>query len=163
MLSLRPIEAGDQEFLCQLYASTRQEELEVVPWSLEEKSVFLRSQFLAQHTYYMEQFTGAQFDLILNNGHPIGRMYVDRRLDEIRLIDIAILPEVRGQGIGGGLLRALLEEAKGLLLPVRIHVESFNPALRLYQRLGFEKVEDQGVYYLMEWAPAKAAGIAGRR
>ena len=101
MLGFRPIRTEDQDFLRRLYASTRQEELAAVPWSEEEKAAFLQMQFRAQHTYYKQQFPEAQFDIILQDHHPIGRLYVDRRPEEIRLIDIAFLPEYRGQGIGG--------------------------------------------------------------
>ena len=92
---------------------------------------------------------------------PIGRLYVDRRTEEIRIIDIALLPEYRGKGVGSKLIRALLDEAEQERMPVRIHVERFNPALRLYRRLGFKVVEDEGVYYLMEWARANASDTSG--
>lgn len=152
-ISFRPIRNGDHDFLARLYASTREEELSVTPWSEEEKAAFLRQQFEAQHTFYMEQFTEAEFSVVLLDGEPAGRVYIDRREDEIRLIDIALLPEHRGQGIGGRLMADLLDEGRETGLPVRIHVERFNPALRLYRRLGFEHVEDQGPYFLMEWRP----------
>ena len=84
---------------------------------------------------------------------PIGRLYIDRSEDEIRLIDIALLPEHRGKGIGGSLMRQTLDEARLAGKPVRIHVEHNNPARRLYDRLGFRPVEDQGVYDLLEWRP----------
>ena len=92
------------------------------------------------------------FQIILQKGEPVGRLYVDRRKDEIRLIDIALLPELHGQGIGSWLLQDLMDEAKKVGKPIRIHVERFNPALRLYERLGFTHIADQGVYYLMEWS-----------
>ena len=143
----------DREFLARLYASTREEELAVTPWTEEQKAAFLRQQFEAQHAFYTERFTDAEFSVVLLDGEPAGRLYVDRREDEIRLIDIALLPEHRGHGIGGELMRDLLKEGEEKGLPVRIHVERFNPALRLYERLGFRHVEEQGPYYLMEWRP----------
>ena len=73
--------------------------------------------------------------------------------DEIRIIDIALLSQQRNKGVGSGLLRDILTEAGEKNIPVRIHVEKFNPALNLYQRLGFKEVEDSGVYLLMEWIP----------
>lgn len=90
---------------------------------------------------------------MLSHDRPIGRLYVDRRADEIRVVDIALLPEHRRQGIGSALLENILAEAAAAHKPVRIHVEKFNPALRLYQRLGFHQVRDTGVYFLMEWLP----------
>ncbi len=156
-LSLRPIADADREFLFRLYASTRQDELAVVPWSAEEKERFLRFQFEAQHVYYQEQFADARFDLVLLDGRPAGRLYVHRRPDEIRLIDIALMPEHRRRGLGGRLMRSVLEEADAAGLPVQIHVESNNPALRLYHRLGFVEVEHQQPYLLMRREPAAPA------
>ena len=156
-ITLRPISAEDMEFLYQVYAGTRQEELSVLDWSDEEKAQFLRMQFDAQHKHYQTHFTAAAYDVILAGDTPIGRLYVDRRPDELRIIDIALLAEHRGGGIGGGLLRELLSEAAAAGKPVTIHVEKNNRAKSLYHRLGFREIEDQGVYDLMEWRPATEA------
>ncbi|HEX9638725.1 MAG TPA: GNAT family N-acetyltransferase [Acidobacteriota bacterium] len=150
----RPVVSSDREFLCRLYASTRQEELAPVPWSEPEKEAFLRLQFDAQDRHYQEHFPAAAFQIIELDAQPIGRLYVDRRADEIRLIDIALLPEFRGAGIGTALLMELIDEAAAAGKPLRIHVERFNPALRLYQRLGFRPLEEHGVYLLMEYRPS---------
>jgi ribosomal protein S18 acetylase RimI-like enzyme len=149
--TLRPITQEDQPFLYHLYASTREEEMALVGWSQVDQEAFLAMQFQAQHTFYQEQFAGAQFDIIECEGAPIGRLYVDRRVDEIRIIDIALLPAYRGQGIGSHYMRQLLAEGQELGIPIRIHVEANNPAMRLYKRLGFRKVDTNGVYWLMEW------------
>lgn len=155
-IGLRPIRDEDHDFLYRLYASTRAEELAAVDWSEEETERFLRFQFDAQHTYYQEQFPEARFDLVLVDGAAAGRLYADSREDEIRLIDIALLPDFRRRGIGGRLMARVLDEARDAGLPVQIHVEQNNPAMRLYDRLGFQQVEDQGVYYLMRWQPEAA-------
>ncbi len=138
-----------------VYASTRQEELVRVPWDEAQKSTFLKMQFDAQHWYYLENYPRAKFQIILREGVPIGRLYVDRRKKEIRIVDIALLPEYRRRGIGSALLKEILEEGRRINLPVTIHVEEFNPAMRLYDRLGFHKIEDKGVYHLMEWSPTR--------
>ncbi len=96
---MRPIRGRDQAFLYQVYAGTRTEELAPLPWDEAEKAAFLRMQFDAQHKYYGEQFPDARFDVVLDRGRRIGRLYVDRRAEEIRVIDIALLPECRGKGI----------------------------------------------------------------
>jgi ribosomal protein S18 acetylase RimI-like enzyme len=141
------------EFLYRVYASTREAEMALLAWSDREKEDFLRFQFKAQHTYYQQHFAKTQFDLILLDGQPIGRLYLDRRSDEVRIVDIALLTQHRGQGIGGQIMGDILQEARRAGLPVRIHVEQNNPALRLYYRLGFKEIGDEGVYYLMEWQP----------
>jgi ribosomal protein S18 acetylase RimI-like enzyme len=114
-------------------------------------------QFQAQHVYYQEHYAQAAFDVIEQDGEAIGRLYVDRRPDEIRIVDIALLPSHRRQGIGSAFLRDLLDEGARAGLPVSIHVERFNPALSLYERLGFQHVSDHGVYYLMQWSPEPVA------
>ena len=128
--------------------------MRLVDWTAEQKTAFLAQQFEAQHHYYHEQFPSADYLVIERDGTSIGRIYLDRRKDELRLIDIALVPEARNQGLGGALLLDLLDEAQAVSLPVRIHVEKNNPAMRLYLKLGFEPLEDQGVYQLMEWRPS---------
>lgn len=151
-IDLRSAQDADLDFLYRLYASTRAAEMALVDWSDEQKQQFLRMQFDAQHRFYHEHFTEAAFDIIRQKGQDIGRLYVDRRPAEIRIIDIALMPEYRGQGIGGDIMQALLDEAAADDKSVTIHVEHNNPALSLYQRLGFRHVSDEGVYYLMEWS-----------
>lgn len=152
-ISFRSANEDDLQFLCVLYAGTREDEMKQVDWSQEQKSAFLEMQFNAQHRFYHEQFPEASYLIIECDGEAIGRIYVDRRPDELRLIDIALLPRARNQGLGKALLMDLQDEGQASGLPIRIHVEKFNPAMHLYERLGFKQVQDQGVYHLMEWRP----------
>jgi ribosomal protein S18 acetylase RimI-like enzyme len=151
---LRPVEPGDREFLYRVYASTRTEELAVVPWGEAQKDAFLRAQFDAQDRWYGEHYTQATYHVIVVDGEPAGRLYLHRGETEIRIVDIALLPEHRGNGVGTSLLRNLLAEADANGKRVTIHVERLNPALRLYERLGFSVAEDKGVYLLLERLPA---------
>lgn len=150
-LRLRPATEADLPLLARIYASTRAEEMALVPWSAEEKQRFLDFQFQAQHQYYLQHFPAASRELIEVDGEVAGRLYLDRREQELRLIDIALLPGHRGRGIGTILLDGILAAAEAAALAVSIHVEQHNPALRLYQRLGFAPVEQQGIYLLMRW------------
>lgn len=159
-IGLRPIAPADRAFLCSVYAGTRAEELALVQWSDAQKQAFVAMQFDAQHSYYQQHYPRASFDLLLLDGQPIGRLYVARHSSEIRIVDIAIVPAYRGQGIGSAVLAALLAEGARAGLPVTIHVERFNRALRLYERLGFRQIEDKGVYLLMECLPGKARDAA---
>ena len=152
MVSLRPITPEDVPFLAAVYASTRWDELAPTGWSDEDKAVFCRRQFDAQSAHYRENYPGASLQVIENAGAPIGRLYVARWEREIRIMDIALLPEHRGSGIGTQLLRELQEEARSTGKSLTIHVERFNRALALYQRLGFKEIEDKGVYLLMRWS-----------
>jgi GNAT superfamily N-acetyltransferase len=152
MISLRRIKPEDDSFLAGVYASTRWDELAPTGWSDEEKTIFCRRQFDAQSAHYRENYPGALLQVIEDAGVPIGRLYVARWEREIRIMDIALLPEHRGSGIGTELLRELQEEARTAGKSLTIHVERFNRALTLYQRLGFREIEDKGVYLLMSWS-----------
>ncbi|MSQ47492.1 MAG: N-acetyltransferase [Deltaproteobacteria bacterium] len=149
-VTFRHICSDDEAFLSQVYASTRLDELAVTDWTDEQKAAFLQMQFAAQHKFYQENYTDTDFLVVLQDDTPIGRLYVARWKDEIRIVDIALLPAYRGTGIGATILRDLFVEADAAGKPVRIHVERENPALRLYQRLGFVMIEDKGVYLFME-------------
>jgi ribosomal protein S18 acetylase RimI-like enzyme len=150
---MRPVRATDEEFLFRVYASTREEELAQVNWDAAQREQFLRLQFAAQTQHYTTQYPGAEFQVVLANGEPAGRLYVHRRSEEIRVMDIALLPAFRQRGLGTVLLRELLAEGARTDRPVTIHVEIFNPARHWYERLGFQPVAESGVYLLMEWRP----------
>ncbi|NTU62362.1 MAG: GNAT family N-acetyltransferase [Chloroflexi bacterium] len=152
-LTVRPITDDDLSALYQIYASTRVEELAQTDWTDEQKTAFLQQQFDAQHQYYQANYPRAQFQLVEDAGIAIGRLYVDRWDDQIRIIDVALLPEYRGRGAGTWLINQVLNECRRLDLPVTIHVERFNPALRLYERRGFQLAEDKGVYLFLKWTP----------
>lgn len=153
---LRPETDADLPFLRALYATTREDELALLPWSAEQKSAFVAMQFDAQHRHYRAQFPDASFEVVELAGTPIGRLYVDRRRDEVRLVDVALLPEHRGHGLGSALLEAIVAEADAAGLPVTLHVEPRNPAARLYARLGFAVVghAEGTVYQRMRREPA---------
>jgi GNAT superfamily N-acetyltransferase len=154
-VGLRAVEPGDHDLLFRVYASARAEELAVVPWDDAQKEAFLRTQFDAQDRWYHQHYIGATYEVVLIDDEPCGRFYVYRGEAEIRIMDIALLPEHRGTGVGSSLLRDLLAEADADGKRVTIHVERFNPALRLYESLGFAVAEDKGVYLLLERRPAR--------
>lgn len=156
-VSLRPATNQDMDFLSKVYASTRRQELSQTGWSQDEVEAFLNIQFEVQRRFYKETFKNARFDIIETYGKPAGNLYVDRHHDEIRILDIALLPEYRNKGIGSQLIRELLAEAADKNLPIRVHVEQGNPAFSLYRRLGFKQIENQGLYRLLEKRPRAAS------
>lgn len=149
VITLRPVTSDDLDFVKRVYASTRERELSLVPWPAEQKAAFLEMQFAAQDRDYHANYPDAAFDVILLDGAPIGRLYVDRRRDEVSIIDIALLPEHRGLGIGGRLLADLIAESEAAGKPLEIYVEKYNRAQILYRRLGFVEAGDAGVYWRM--------------
>ncbi|UBM59614.1 GNAT family N-acetyltransferase [Marinilongibacter aquaticus] len=155
---LRGIGEEDLPKLCEIYSSTREAEMQrLTDWTQSQKTAFLMQQFSYQHTYYQQNYNGAGFYMIRYKKEDIGRLYIDTNFKgkEIRIIDIALLPKWRAQGIGTRILEDIKAKGKTLHRPVSIHVESFNPAMNLYKRLGFRKVsETNGVYHLLEWRAA---------
>jgi len=152
-IALRPARDDDRDFLFRLYASTREQELAPVPWSTEQKELFLRQQFELQAHWWTQQYSEGTFDVVEVNGERGGRLCVHRSPSEHRIIDIALMPEHRARGIGTALLSNVIAEAEHAGTRVSLHVEVFNPARRLYERMGFVPIEDQGVYILMERPP----------
>lgn len=151
LVNLRAARAEDEEFLLQVYACTRAEEMAMVPWTNEQKAAFLRFQFEAQRRHYSTHYPAAQHWIILRKDVPIGRMIVNEGDEEILLMDIALLPEHRRQGIGTALIRAVIAEAADQHKDLILHVETFNPAMKLYERLGFVKTSEMGIYHEMIW------------
>lgn len=157
-LRFRPITDADTGFLYDLYASTRAEEMANTGWSDRQKKEFLTMQFNLQHTQYLGNYPGASFEIILLDNLPIGRLYVDRREKEIRILDLSLMPESRGRGIGTTIFKHLISEANEKKLPLNLHVLRNNPALKLYERLGFKKAAENDFYFLMEIVPGTGPG-----
>jgi GNAT superfamily N-acetyltransferase len=153
-IAFRPCRDEDLPFLADLYASTRAEEVATTGWPAEAQREFLDQQFAAQHRHYRLHYPDADWVLIARDGAPVGRVYIAERDNMLRLIDIALLPASRGGGVGTAILTDLLRQAEALGLGIVIHVERYNPARRLYDRLGFAFAADTGVYDRMEWRPA---------
>jgi ribosomal protein S18 acetylase RimI-like enzyme len=155
LASLRPAVDADREFLIELYASTREAELELVDWDDETKRAFVEHQFSAQDEHYRSNYPGATLDLIEVEGERAGRLYVHRGPSDIRIMDIAMAPEFRGRGIGTELLTSLIAEAEKSGRKLSIHVEANNTARSLYDRLGFQPAGEHGIYVLMERPPGE--------
>lgn len=150
-VKLRPATAGDQEVLLEIYASTRAEELAITDWSEPQRDAFVKMQFDAQQQYYRAHYQHGDHRLILADDEPVGRLYTAENEDEIRIIDITVLPANRNAGIGTPLINDVLSRAKEAGKPVRIYVETYNRSRRLFERLGFTVIEEDGINVLLEW------------
>lgn len=156
-VALRAVTDADGEFLLSVYASTREEELSQVAWAEGQKELFLRSQLAAQRAAYESRFPEADYDVILFDGRPAGRLWVARTPEQIRLLDIALLPEFQNRGIGAYLVGQLIEESERTGVALRHMVFELNTeAFRFYERLGFARVDETGMYVLMERRPQGA-------
>jgi ribosomal protein S18 acetylase RimI-like enzyme len=153
-LRLRPATDADRELLFAVYSAARAEELALAPWDDATKLAFLNHQFQTQDSEYKRTRPDAAYDVILVDGAEAGRLYLHRTPEELVVVDVALLPEFRNRGIGSRLMRSVMEEAAASGTPVTLHVEHFNRARGLYDRLGFRELDRDGVYALMEWTAA---------
>jgi GNAT superfamily N-acetyltransferase len=156
-ISLRDAVSEDVEFLFHLYCDTRRQEVSAWGWTQEQQVLFLRMQFDAQRRSYGAAFPDAVDHIVCLENAPAGRMLVGREPDGLRLIDIALLGEHQNQGIGAGLIRELQRECEMQGFALRLQALRGNPALRLYQRLGFAQSGADPIYVQMDWIPVQAA------
>jgi ribosomal protein S18 acetylase RimI-like enzyme len=152
-LSLRPEADSDLPFLMQVFASTRAEELALIPWTEDEKRAFLIHQFSAQRKHYRAYYPDAAYDVLERDGTPIGRLYVDERQTRVHILDIVLMPDRRGGGVGTAIICALQDYARARDKGVDIFVERINPAKSLYDRMGFKVIREEEIYLEMEWTP----------
>lgn len=153
MVKLRSAEEKDGSFIEMIYRSTREEELKLTDWTEQQKKTFIKMQSMAQLAEYKEKFPGAAFQVIVYKKKDAGRFYTWENENEIRLIDITLLPQFRGKGIGNYLLMELIKRSNKYQKKISLHVEAINPALQLYQHLGFVHIKNNGRHYYMERNP----------
>jgi ribosomal protein S18 acetylase RimI-like enzyme len=152
-VALRPEQPDDEPFLFDLYASTRQDELDAWGWPPAARQAFLALQFRASQGRHQE-YPDAAFHIITLGGRNAGRLILHRTPNEWHLVDIALLPACRNAGVGTALLRGICADAAAAGLPLRLHVLQENRARRLYARLGFVPIGQADPHVTLEWRPA---------
>ena len=152
-ISYRPMTDDDLPFVAALYATTRAEEVAATGWPPPMQAAFLEQQHRAQHRHYRATHPQGEWLLIERAGEPIGRLYLAEELGQLLVVDISLLPAARGSGLGTAILTDLLA---GETRPVALHVQRTNRARRLYERFGFELVEEQAIYLRMIRRPPSA-------
>jgi len=155
--ALRPARPDDEVFLLELYCTTRRDELGAWGVGGAQVDALLKMQFAARQRHYEIAFPGAEHQIILCDDQQAGRILVYRSDLEIRLVDVALLPEHRGRGAGAWLLENLMAESRATAKPVTLHVDKLSRAAHLYQRLGFVVTADTGADYKMEWREKETA------
>lgn len=152
-IALRAAKTADQEFLLQVYASTREQEMRSWGWPAAQQTQFLQMQFAARSRGYAATYPATRESIVLVNGEPAGYFLVFRGGLEFRLVDIALLPQFRSCGIGRSLISELISESNAANLPLRLSVQRSNSALRLYERLGFIARGGEELHCEMERTP----------
>ena len=159
VVTFRAVLPEDSQFLLEVYGCTRAEELALTGWGSEQRDAFLKMQLDAQHVHYRGQYPSARYLLVLLDGNPVGRLYLADKDSEIRILDVTILPDYRGAGIGTALVHHLMTISSGAGKPLSIYVETFNRSLGLFERLGFVRSGENGYSLLLQWNPQAAALI----
>ena len=149
-LSARPVSPDDRDFLWRVYASTREQEIAAFGWPPAQQEAFLRMQYRARCQSYAAAYEQADHSVLLAGGVPAGFLIVARGPSEVRLVDIALLPGHRGNGLGTQAILGLIRETSARSVPLRLTVHRGNPAIRLYHRLGFSVISADSVYIEME-------------
>ena len=152
-LELRPVSEADRDFLLRVYADARRDELERTNWPDEQKRLFVEHQFDAQTRHYREVYPASKHLIINWNDEPVGRLFISSDPEEIAILDVTVLEEYRGRGIGTRIIESLTSDAAASQQRVRIYVEFFNPSGAFFQRRGFEPAEQDGIYIKFVWSP----------
>jgi len=156
-ITLRDAVPEDMQFLGRLYRDSRRREVEPWGWPPEQQKMFLEMQFNAQYGSYRATFPDAADSIICQGNNPIGRVMVSQESASLHLVDIALLEEHRCRGIGGNVIRRLMQQCETNGLTLRLQVLKSNPATRLYQRLGFVESSADSMYIQMEWSPSSTS------
>lgn len=154
-VTFRRVTAVDEAFLYRVFVSTRSD-LAALPLGEQQRADLMRMQFAAQVTHYRTQFPDANHVIVLAATMPVGQLYLHCGSDEHRIVDLSLLPDARGAGVGTRVLEHVLAEAQRAGRPVRLSVQHLNPARRLYERLGFVPLSETELHCLMEWSPQRS-------
>lgn len=156
-IKLRPSLSTDEDFLVAVYGSTREQEMAMVPWTVEQKEAFIRSQLSAQLHHYRAEYPNAEYSIILFEDQPVGRVYVDRRATEIRIMDITLLPEYRGKGISSPIICRLKDEAAACGKELSINLDKLSQSHSIFEHFGFltteSKSNEASFHVLYVWEP----------
>ncbi len=150
-IQLKPATFEDEDFLYHVYRTTREQEMAMVPWTEEQREAFLRMQFSAQQNDYSKRFPDAKQTIIVVDEVSIGRLHVVETEDKFKILDITVLPDHRAKGVGSSILNDIQAHAQRSGTHVSIYVETFNPSLSFFEKRGFERIENAGIYWLLEW------------
>lgn len=151
-VSLRPQTEADLPFVEELVIAVREDEPGFRHLLPDERVRLLKEQHQLQWSHYRKVFPAAHFLLILADGQPVGRFYLDHAADHLRVIELSILPDYQGHGIGRRLMETIQAEAARRRHPVRLSVVNGNPVERFYATLGFVRDGLNGSHLRMRWS-----------
>ena len=151
VIYLRQVCTEDEAFLFALFCTSR--EAEFAPLTQPQRETLLRFQYQAQSLDYAARFPHSQHFIIDFRGQVAGRLLLNREAEELRVVDIAVVPELQRQGIASAVLKSVISEAEASRIALRLSVWHSSPALGLYRRLGFCVRASSATHLELEWVP----------
>ena len=150
-ITLRPATEDDRQFLLALYKSSRGDDLRDLGWEEERIAEFLEMQYEAHQNFLANDHPDIQDQVVLSFGEPVGHLALEQRPEEIRLVDVSLMPAQRQHGTGTLLIQELQTQAAAAKRPLRLQVIRFSRAVGLFERLGFRRTSETGSHFQMEW------------
>jgi len=150
LLSLRPAQAADEAFLFRLFGDT-QDHLSLLRSNEALWNVLVDVQYRGRKTTYETNYPAAEDFVLCRGGEAVGRLLINREVDCLRILDIAILADFRGQGIGSWAVRQWQLQAEEIGARIELSVNPANPARWLYERLGFRATDEDTMQVAMAW------------
>ncbi|OMH33803.1 GNAT family N-acetyltransferase [Motiliproteus sp. MSK22-1] len=152
-LEIRPSTQADNHFIEKLYQSTRSD-LQLIDAEADFIESIIDQQLHAQSNGYGDAFPNAMYFIVEKHQQPIGRVTIDFGSNEIRVVDIAFIPQARNKGFGEGVLKTLQYAAGKNCSPLALSVHCDNwAAKKLYAKLGFQIEESAPPYERLVWYP----------
>jgi ribosomal protein S18 acetylase RimI-like enzyme len=151
-ISLCPIEPKDNEFLLRVFKESRPDLNLINDISEEQRESIILEQFKMEKQQLEQIYPNAEFSIIKLNEEPIGRIYIYYGETTNRIVEIGLLEDYRGLGIGQRLMTTVIGNATKMKKNVRLQVAWFNQrAYKFYERIGFKVIENQEVFFEMEY------------
>jgi GNAT superfamily N-acetyltransferase len=152
--TLRPARPEDEDFLFALFVTSRERELSALPLPPDQAESFARMQYRSQLAGFRHVHPGAVELVVETAEGPVGRIVLEDRPGELWVVDLALMPDHRNAGLGAALLRHCMKRAVAERLVMRGSVTPYNPARRLYARLGIVELPSEGGATIpLEWRP----------
>jgi ribosomal protein S18 acetylase RimI-like enzyme len=137
-VALKPARPEDFDYCARLY-------FEGMANVIKELSLNMDAQIAS----FRQQWAVEQVRIITLDGTDIGWLQSFAKHDALFLGQLFVDSALRGQGIGTKVVKGLIEEAARAGQALTLGVVKTNPALRLYERLGFRTThEDERKFYM---------------
>ncbi|WP_088226635.1 GNAT family N-acetyltransferase [Desulfosporosinus sp. FKB] len=149
-----PVESGHKDFLLKLFKECRPDLAFINGISKEIKATVILQQFNIEQQQLQQLYPEAELNIVMLHKEPVGRLYLLRGKNEVRVLALGLLEKYRCRGIGRKLMTAVIENAANRGKTVSLQVTWFNQsAYAFYEKIGFKVIENKGVSLEMQYMP----------